>query len=84
MNEPKVDLQLAIEHSLTKEEFEKIKNILGRTPTLTELGVFSVTWSEHCSYKNSIALLKTLPREGGRLLIGAGEENAGLVDIGDD
>ncbi len=52
-------------------------------PTYTELGIYSVMWSEHCSYKNSIALLKTLPRSGGRLLVSAGEENAGLVDIGD-
>ncbi len=84
MHEPQVTLELAIEHGLTEEEYERVKNILGRTPTFTELGVFSVMWSEHCSYKNSIALLKTLPREGGRLLVGAGEENAGLVDIGDD
>jgi phosphoribosylformylglycinamidine synthase len=84
MNEPKVNLQLAIEHGLTEEEFEKIEKILGRTPSFTELGIFSVMWSEHCSYKNSIALLKTLPREGGKLLVGAGEENAGLVDIGDN
>jgi phosphoribosylformylglycinamidine synthase len=83
MTEPEVNLELAIEHGLTKEEFEKIKNILGRTPNFTELGIFSVMWSEHCSYKNSIALLKTLPRKGGRLLVDAGEENAGLVDIGD-
>jgi phosphoribosylformylglycinamidine synthase subunit PurL len=83
LKEPEVTLELAIEHGLTKEEFEKIEKILGRVPTFTELGVFSVMWSEHCSYKNSIALLKTLPREGGRLLVGAGEENAGLVDIGD-
>ncbi|MEO8398825.1 MAG: phosphoribosylformylglycinamidine synthase subunit PurL [Ignavibacteriaceae bacterium] len=83
MQEPKVTLELALEHGLTEEEFEKIKNILKRVPTFTELGIFSVMWSEHCSYKNSIALLKTLPREGGKLLVGAGEENAGLVDIGD-
>ena len=56
---------------------------LGRTPTFVELGIYSVMWSEHCSYKNSIAVLKTLPREGGVLLVEAGEENAGLVDIGD-
>ncbi len=68
---------------LTAEEFEKIKEILGRTPNFTELSMYSVMWSEHCSYKNSIAWLKTLPREGGRLLVKAGEENAGLVDIGD-
>lgn len=83
MNEPEVNLQLALDHGLTEEEFEFIKEKLGRTPNFTELGIFSVMWSEHCSYKNSIALLKTLPREGGRLLVGAGEENAGLVDIGD-
>jgi phosphoribosylformylglycinamidine synthase subunit PurL len=81
--EPEVTLQLAIDHGLTEEEYERIKKILGRTPTFTELGIFSVMWSEHCSYKNSIALLKTLPRSGGRLLVGAGEENAGLIDIGD-
>ena len=82
MKEPEVTLELAIEHGLNKEEYERILNILGRTPTFTELGIFSVMWSEHCSYKNSIAQLKTLPRSGGRLLVGAGEENAGLVDIG--
>ena len=82
-NEPEVNLELAKEHGLTKEEYDRIIKILGRTPTFTELGIFSVMWSEHCSYKNSIALLKTLPRAGGRLLVGAGEENAGLVDIGD-
>ncbi len=83
MQEQTVDLNLALEHGLTEEEYERIKKILGRVPTFTELGIFSVMWSEHCSYKNSIALLKTLPRSGGKLLVGAGEENAGLVDIGD-
>src|SRR4030042_6687658 len=83
MPEPEVNLQSALDHGLTKEEYEKILKILGRTPSFTELGIFSVMWSEHCSYKNSIALLKTLPRSGGRLLVGAGEENAGLVEIGD-
>ena len=81
--EPEVNLEMAKEHGLTEEEYEKIKKILGRIPSYTELGIFSVMWSEHCSYKNSIALLKTLPRDGGKLLVGAGEENAGLVDIGD-
>ncbi len=81
MNE--VTLKTALEHGLSEEEFRKIKEILGRTPNFTELGIFSVMWSEHCSYKNSIAELKKLPRSGGRLLVGAGEENAGLVDIGD-
>ncbi len=84
MTEPTVTLELAIEHGLTQEEYERILKILGRTPTFTELGIFSVMWSEHCSYKNSIAQLKTLPRSGGRLLVDAGEENAGLIDIGDD
>ena len=57
--------------------------ILGRTPNFTELSVFGVMWSEHCSYKNSIVWLKTLPKEGPHMLVEAGEENAGLVDIGD-
>ena len=69
---------------LTEEEFELIKKKLGRTPNFTELCAFSGMWSEHCSYKNSIKWLKTLPREGGRMLVKAGEENAGLMDIGDD
>jgi len=81
--EPEVTKELAFQHGLTEEEFEWILEILGRSPSYTELGIFSVMWSEHCSYKNSIALLKTLPRSGGRLLVNAGEENAGLVDIGD-
>lgn len=84
MKEPEVTLQLALEHGLTQEEYNRVLEILGRTPTFTELGIFSVMWSEHCSYKNSIAQLKTLPRSGGRLLVAAGEENAGLIDIGDD
>jgi phosphoribosylformylglycinamidine synthase len=81
--EPEVTLDLAIEHGLNEEEYEMIKNFLGRTPTFTELGVYSVMWSEHCSYKNSILEIKKLPREGDQLLVDAGEENAGLVDIGD-
>jgi phosphoribosylformylglycinamidine synthase II len=83
LQEPRVDLALALQHGLTGEEYERILQIMGRTPSYTELGIFSVMWSEHCSYKNSIAELKKLPRSGGRLLVGAGEENAGLVDIGD-
>jgi len=67
---------------LTEEEFELIKQKLGRTPNFTELCSFSAMWSEHCSYKNSIKWLKTLPREGGRMLVAAGEENAGLMDMG--
>lgn len=68
---------------LLPEEFDKIKEILGRDPNFTELSIFSAMWSEHCSYKNSIKLLKTLPRTGPKLLAEAGQENAGLVDIGD-
>lgn len=68
---------------LTAEEFTKIEEILGRTPNFTELSIFSVMWSEHCSYKNSIVWLKTLPKKSERMLVEAGEENAGLVDIGD-
>ncbi|MDP3832288.1 MAG: phosphoribosylformylglycinamidine synthase subunit PurL, partial [Ignavibacteriaceae bacterium] len=83
LKEPEVTLQLAIEHGLTEDEFNNICEKLGRIPNFTELGIYSVMWSEHCSYKNSIALLKTLPRKGGKLLVKAGEENAGLVDIGD-
>ena len=67
---------------ILSEEFEKIIEILGRTPNFTELSIFSVMWSEHCSYKNSIVWLKTLPRDSDRMLAKAGEENAGLVDIG--
>ena len=67
---------------ITEEEFELIKQKLGRTPNFTELCAFSGMWSEHCSYKNSIKWLKTLPRDGGRMLVAAGEENAGLMDMG--
>jgi len=83
MQELEVTRELALEHGLNDKEFERIVKILGRIPSFTELGIFSVMWSEHCSYKNSIKLLKTLPRSGGKLLVDAGEENAGLVDIGD-
>ena len=83
LSEPEVNLELALEHGLNEEEFEIIKTRLGRVPTFTELGVYSVMWSEHCSYKNSIIEIKKLPREGKQLMVGAGEENAGLVDIGD-
>src|SRR3989304_4437433 len=83
MKELKVTLKLAKEHGLLKEEYEKIKEILGRNPTYTELGIYSVMLFEHFSYKNSIAQVKTFPREGKNLLAKAGEENAGAVDIGD-
>ena len=74
---------MAREHGLSDDEFNRILEILGREPNYVELGIFSVMWSEHCSYKSSIKMLKTLPRKGGHLLVEAGEENAGLVDLGD-
>ena len=77
-----ITVKTAEELRLTPEEFELIKQKLGRTPNFTELCIFSAMWSEHCSYKNSIKWLKTLPRDGGRMLVAAGEENAGLMDIG--
>jgi len=77
-----ITAKTAQELRLTAEEFELIKQKLGRTPNFTELCAFSGMWSEHCSYKNSIKWLKTLPRSGGRMLVEAGEENAGLMDIG--
>ena len=77
------DVEAAKNLGLLPEEFEKIKEILGRTPNFTEVSIFSVMWSEHCSYKNSITWLKTLPKDGPHMLAKAGEENAGLVDIGD-
>jgi len=83
LNEPEITLELAREHGLTEEEYGWILDKLGRTPTFVELGIYSVMWSEHCSYKNSIVEIKKLPRDGESLLVGAGEENAGLVDIGD-
>lgn len=76
-------LTQAKELGLLAEEFEEIKGILGRTPNFTETAIYSVMWSEHCSYKNSILWLKTLPKDGPHMLVKAGEENAGLVDIGD-
>jgi len=78
-----ITAQTAKQLRLTEEEFELIRQKLGRTPNFNELCAFSGMWSEHCSYKNSIKWLKTLPREGGRMLVKAGEENAGLMDIGD-
>lgn len=76
-------IEQAKELGLLPEEFNKIIEILGRTPNFCELAIYSGMWSEHCSYKNSIVWLKTLPKEGPHLLAKAGEENAGLVDIGD-
>src|SRR5436309_7681127 len=81
--DPVVTPELVKQHGLTPEEFERIKKILGREPNFTELGIFSVMWSEHCSYKNSKQELKKFPTTGPNILVKAGEENAGVVDIGD-
>src|SRR5678815_922210 len=83
MTEPLVTPELVQKHNLTGEEFDRIKGVLGREPNYTELGIFSVMWSEHCSYKNSRPLLRTFPTKSPRILVGAGEENAGIIDIGD-
>jgi len=81
--EPAVTPKLVQQHGLTPEEYERIQRILGREPNYTELGIFSVMWSEHCSYKNSRPLLKLFPTKSPKILVGAGEENAGIIDIGD-
>ena len=81
-NEPEVTLQLAKDHGLTEDEYRRILDLIGRTPNFTELGIFSVMWSEHCSYKSSRPFLKNLPTEGPNVLQGPGE-NAGVIDIGD-
>src|ERR1700748_2840449 len=83
MTEPAITPELVAKHNLTPEEFETAKEILGRMPSYTELGIFSVMWSEHCSYKNTKPLLKTFPTKSPKILVGAGEENAGIIDIGD-
>src|SRR5437764_4502833 len=80
---PAVTPELVKQHGLTLEEFDRIKKILGRQPNFTELGIFSVMWSEHCSYKNSKKELKKFPTTGPGILVKADEENAGVVDIGD-
>jgi phosphoribosylformylglycinamidine synthase len=81
--EPEVTPEVVAQHGLTPEEYERIRKILGREPNFTELGIFSVMWSEHCSYKNSRKELKKFPTSGPNILVRAGEENAGVVDIGD-
>ncbi|MBI4368499.1 MAG: phosphoribosylformylglycinamidine synthase subunit PurL, partial [Candidatus Omnitrophica bacterium] len=89
MLEPQITKELIASHGLTREEYRRICDILGRDPNFTELGIFSVMWSEHCSYKNSRLVLKLLRdttvgvRRAVPLLVGPGEENAGVVDIGD-
>jgi phosphoribosylformylglycinamidine synthase len=81
--EPTITPELVAKHGLTPDEYERIKSILGREPNFTELGIFSVMWSEHCSYKNSRKELRKFPTTGDRVLVKAGEENAGVIDIGD-
>jgi phosphoribosylformylglycinamidine synthase len=83
MTEPAITPELVAKHNLTPEEYVQATQILGRTPSYTELGIFSVMWSEHCSYKNTRPLLKTFPTKSPKILVGAGEENAGIIDIGD-
>jgi len=84
MQEPAITPELVQKHNLTPDEYSKIKEIIGREPNYTELGIFSVMWSEHCSYKNTRPLLKTFPTKSPKILVGAGEENAGIIDIGDN
>jgi len=84
MSDPVITPELVQKHGITPEEYENILKILGREPSYTELGIFSVMWSEHCSYKNTKPLLKQFPTKSPRILVGAGEENAGIIDIGDN
>ncbi|MEI6339122.1 MAG: AIR synthase related protein, partial [Verrucomicrobiota bacterium] len=83
MSDPAITPELIAKHGVTTEEYTRIQSILGRDPNFTELGVFSVMWSEHCSYKNSRPELKKFPTTGDKVLVKAGEENAGVIDIGD-
>jgi phosphoribosylformylglycinamidine synthase len=84
MSDPAITPELIKKHNITDEEYQRILGILGRSPSYTELGIFSVMWSEHCSYKNTRPLLKTFPTKSERILVGAGEENAGIIDIGNN
>src|SRR3989338_8715162 len=87
--EPKVTKELVKAHGITEQEYQSIQRILGRDPNFTELGIFSVMWSEHCSYKNSKPILKWFAKTTleasphARLLVKPGEENAGVIDMGD-
>src|SRR5258705_3862875 len=84
MTEPAITPELVQKHNLTPEEYAHAREILGgREPSYTELGIFSVMWSEHCSYKNTRPLLKTFPTKSPKILVGAGEENPGIIDVGD-
>ena len=82
--DPPITPEIIADHGLTPSEYDRIKEIIGRDPNFTELGIFSVMWSEHCSYKNTRLLLKDFPVKSPRVLVGAGEENAGILDIGDN
>ena len=81
-NEPKITPELVAEHGLKPDEYERILQLIGREPTITELGIFSAMWNEHCSYKSSKIHLRTLPTTGPHVIQGPGE-NAGVIDIGD-
>ena len=83
MPEPEITPEVIEEHGITPEEYERILEVLGREPNFTELGIFSVMWSEHCSYKNTRLLLKTFPTQSPKVIVAAGEENAGVIDMGD-
>jgi phosphoribosylformylglycinamidine synthase II len=83
MADPEITPEVIEEHGITPEEYERILEVLGREPNFTELGIFSVMWSEHCSYKNTRALLKTFPTQSPKIIVAAGEENAGVIDMGD-
>ncbi len=83
MPDPAITPELIAKHGLTADEYQRIESILGRAPNFTELGIFSVMWSEHCSYKNTKLQLKKFPTTGPTVLVKAGEENAGVIDIGD-
>ena len=78
-SEPAITPEVIAKHGLTPDEYQRIETILGRAPNFTELGVFSVMWSEHCSYKNSRLELRKFPTDGPRVLVKAGEENAGVI-----
>lgn len=83
MREPEITPQVIEKHGIRPDEYDRICQILGRKPNFTELGIFSVMWSEHCSYKNSRLELKKFPTTGPKVMVKAGEENAGVLDIGD-
>src|SRR5450432_312812 len=83
MTDPAITPELVVKHGLTPDQYQRIKDILKREPNFTELGIFSVMWSEHCSYKNTRLQLRKFPTTGPAVLVKAGEENAGVIDLGD-